>query len=377
MPVLPDFRLETYFSRWEFTARYNAAASDMETWSVGELLELAGPERRAELESIRLGYIETFGSPALRAAIARTYQTLAPEDVICFAGAEEGLYCAMHALLEPADHAVVLVPNYQSMEEVPRSVCAVTGVALDPDAGWALDLDRVRAALRPNTRVIAVNFPNNPTGRVIPAPDFDALIELARSHGIYLFSDEVYRGLERNPALALPQAADRYERGLSLGVMSKAYGLAGLRVGWIASRDRALLERLERLKHYLSICNAGPSEWLAVTALQARGRILARNRALVHRNLELLGRFFGERNELFEWELPDGGCVGYPRYRGPGDVEEFCRGAVEQEGVLLLPASIYRSSLAPTPDDRFRVGYGRKNLPEALDALARHCERLR
>ena len=172
----------------------------------------------------------------------------------------------------------------------------------------------------------------------------------------------------------LPQAADLYERALSIGVVSKALGLPGLRVGWIACRDRGVLSRMERIKHYLSICNAGPSEVLATIAIKARESILTRNRGLVAANLARLGGFFTQHAEWFDWYPPDGGCVGFPRYLGRLGVEEFCRSAVEEAGVLLLPASIFRSRLVPVPGDRFRIGFGRRNLPEAVDALAAHLQ---
>lgn len=374
MKKLPDFRLETFFSRWEFNARFNLAASDAESMAVTELLELADDTGRRAWNELRLGYTETFGAPLLRQEIARTYAAITPDDILCFAGAEEGIFCAMNAVLEPDDHAIVVVPNYQSLEELPRSLCAVTGVPLDPHNDWALDIDQVRAAVRPNTRLIVVNFPHNPTGRVISRDDFVALAELAAANGIVFFSDEVYRGLERDPARRLPQAADLTPTAMSLGVMSKSYGLPGLRLGWIACRDRAVLQRMERIKHYLSICNAGPSEALALIALRARDRILERTRAIVAANLGRLDAFFGERRDLFEWRAPDGGCVAYPRYLGADGVEEFCRAAVEEAGVLLLPASIYASPLAPTPPDRFRVGFGRINVPDALSALGAHLD---
>ena len=372
MKPLPDFRLETYFSRWEFNARFNLAASDAESMAVTELLELADDTGRRAWNELRLGYTETFGAPLLRQEIARTYDHVTPDDVLCFAGAEEGIFCAMNAVLEPDDHAIVVVPNYQSLEELPRSLCAVTGVPLDADNGWALDVDQIRAAVRPNTRLIVVNFPHNPTGRVIPRADFVALAELAAMNGIVLFSDEVYRGLERDAARRLPQAADLSSTAMSLGVMSKSYGLPGLRVGWIACRDRAVLQRMERIKHYLSICNAGPSEALALIALRAKDRILARTRTIISANLDRLDVFFGERRDLFAWSAPDGGCVAYPRYLGGDGVEEFCRAAVEEAGVLLLPASIYASRLAATPPDRFRIGFGRSSVPDALAALGTH-----
>ncbi|WP_031078814.1 aminotransferase class I/II-fold pyridoxal phosphate-dependent enzyme [Streptomyces sp. NRRL WC-3742] len=369
MTRLPDFRLETYFSRWEFTARHHLTASDAQTMTMAELLALAGPEDREAWDGLALGYTETFGDQGLRRAIAGMYENVEAEDVLCFGGAQEGLNLAMQVLLEPGDHAVVVTPCYQSAETIPLSLCEVTGVALDERDDWALDLDAVEAALRPTTRVVSVNFPNNPTGKIIPAADFLRLAELCEERGIRLFSDEVYRGLESDPARALPQAADLSDRALSLNVTSKSLGLPGLRVGWIACRDRELRSRLERAKHYTTICNAAPSEVLARIAVTARERILARNRAIIAENTPRFDAFFAEFGELFDWRAPDGGCVAYPRYLGADGVEAFCTGLVEEAGVLLLPASIYRSELTPTPTDRFRIGLGRRDPGPALDAF--------
>jgi len=367
--MLPDFRLETFFSRWEFNARYHLCASDMESIPVQELVDLADDEDRTAWNELRLGYTETFGARGLRAAIADTYEHIDETNLLAFAGAEEGLFVAMQVLLTAGDHAIVITPNYQAAETVPVSICEVTGVALDAHNDWNLDLDKVRDALRPNTNLISINFPHNPTGKVISRGTYDDLVSLARQRGIYIFSDEVYRLLERNDDIRLPQAADVYERALSLNVMSKAYGLPGLRIGWIATQDRDVLGRMERAKHYLSICNSAPSEMLAQIALKSRDKILDRNRRLIAENLGLLDKFFSEYPDLFEWSVPDGGCIGYPRYAGADGVESFCRSLVEQAGVLLLPASVYSSELTPTPKDRFRIGYGRSNTAEGLAVL--------
>jgi aspartate/methionine/tyrosine aminotransferase len=340
-----------------------------------ELLEMAGDADRHRWAHLSLGYIPTEGTFELRQAIAHTYDAIGPEDVLCFAGAEEGLYCAMHALLMPRDHAVVLVPNYQSMESVPRSICEVSGIALHADRGWALDIDELRAAMRPNTRLVAVNFPNNPTGKNVDRQTFEEIVALCRERGMFLFSDEVYRGIERDERVRLPQAADIYERALSLNVVSKAYGLPGLRVGWIASRDHDALARMLKLKHYLSICNAAPSELLACIALKARDKILERNRALAAENLAKLDVFFAKHRDRFAWYTPDGGCIAYPRYLGSDGVETFCARLVDEVGVLLLPASMYRSELLPLPADRFRIGYGRRGMDEALSAFDRFLAR--
>jgi aspartate/methionine/tyrosine aminotransferase len=370
-----DFALEVYFSKWEFAAKYNLAGSDGENMTVAQLLKLASPDDRAAFGDLRLSYTETFGSPALRAEIARTYDTVGPEHLLCFAGAEEAIYAAMHVLLDPADHAIVVTPNYQAAETVPLGICEVTGVPLDIDRDWELDIDLLRAALRPDTKLISINFPNNPTGKIIPQATFDAIVEICRGRGIWLFSDEVYRLIERDQALRLPQAVDVYERAVSLNVMSKAYGLPGLRIGWLACKDRAMLVRFERFKHFLSICNSAPSEVLARIALKARDRILERNRQVVRGNLSVLDAFFADYAHLFDWREPDGGCVGFIRYKGAEGVEEFTRRLVEESGVLLLPSSIYRSELGPVPDNCLRVGFGRSHVPEGVAVLRNWLER--
>jgi aspartate/methionine/tyrosine aminotransferase len=366
MPTLPDFRLETYFSTWEFTARYHLTASDAQSMPVAELLAMADDDGRRRWESLTLGYTETRGLPALREEIAATYDNVEPEDVLCFAGAEEAIYLAMQVLLAPGDHAVVLTPNYQAAETLPLALTEVTGVALREDDNWALDVDAVEAALRPNTRLVSVNFPNNPTGAVPDEAAWRRLVNLCEARGIRLFSDEVYRGLELDRP-SLPQAADLSPTALSLNVMSKAYGLPGLRIGWLACRDRSLLDRLERAKHYTSICNSAPSEVLALIGLRARDRLLARNKSIVAANLPLFEEFFARRPDLFEWERPQGGCVCFPRYLGADGVEAMCADLVQEVGVLLLPSSIYRSDLTATPTDRFRVGVGRIGPEEALE----------
>ena len=372
-----DFGLEVFFSRWEFTARYHMTASDVESLTVSDLLAMASEEDRNSFANLWLGYTETWGAPALRAEIARTFERMAPQNILCLAGAGEGLYAVAKVLLSSGDHAIVPTPNYQSAETIPLSVCEVTGVPLRRDAeakgGWRLDLDDVRAVIRPNTKLLSLNVPHNPTGMLMPRTELDALIALCREHGIYILSDEVYRGIELDPADRMPQIADVYERGVSLNVMSKAYGLPGLRIGWIASQDSTLLQRVERYKHYLSIANSGPAEILALIALKARDRILSRNHTLLLDNVRLLEELWNDFPGLVHWQRPLGGCVAFPRFIGPGGGEAFCRAMIEESGVLLLPSSIYVSDLTDIPQDHFRIGFGRDAVfKNGLTAVRRH-----
>jgi aspartate/methionine/tyrosine aminotransferase len=369
-PELPDFALEVYLGEWEFAARHHLTASDAQTLTIAELLALADPADRAAFDALPLSYTPTWGTPALREAIAETYSGLEPEHVLTFAGAEEAMFWALQELVGPGDHAVVTVPNYQSMESLTIATGAdVDGLPLAPADGWALDLDALTALLRPTTRLVCVNFPNNPTGALPDRATFERLAALCDERGIRLFSDEVYRGLELDRATMLPQAAELSERAVSLNVMSKSYGLPGLRIGWLATRDRALLERLERRKHYTSIANAAPSEQLATIALRAGDRIQQRNREIIAGNVPRLDAFFQRHVDRFEWAPPQGGCVCFPRLTGGQDAQPFCEQLVQQAGVILLPASVYRSQLAEVPPEHFRIGVGRHGMADALAAF--------
>ena len=372
MTMLPDFRLETHFSKWEFKARHHMTASDAESMSMQELLAMATPQERKVFDTLWLGYTETFGAPDLRETIAATYESRNAADVLVFAGASEGIFAANSVILDRDSHAIAVTPNYQSHETLPLAICEATGIPLDPDDNWSLDIDRIAAAIKKNTKLVTINFPHNPTGAILPLDRYQALIDLCRKHGIWILHDEIFNGLGPAGAKHLPFVTDLYERGLSLNVLSKSWGMPGLRIGWIACANRDLVSKMERMKHYLSICNSAPSERLAVIAIRNRERIMARNCAIVDENLPKLDDFFSRHPELFDWQRPDGSCMAFPRYRGKEGVEQFARSLVEDSGVLLLPSTIYRSDLGPTPTDRFRIGFGRKAIDDGLAAMDAH-----
>jgi aspartate/methionine/tyrosine aminotransferase len=368
---LSEFALERFFARWEFASEWLLCASDVEGWPLRDLLDLADEDGRRRWEDLHLGYTESAGDPALRAEIAGLYERVQADDVLVFAGAEEAIFALHNVLLGSGDHAIVVRPAYQSLSEVAHAASAeVTRVELHPDDGWRLDIEQVRAALRPNTRLILVNEPHNPTGSLSDRATFDRLVELAAESGARLIVDEVYRFLEFDVADRLPAGADVLANGVSIGVMSKSFGLAGLRIGWIATRDRELLARLAAFKDYTTICNSAPSEVLALIALRARDRVLARNRGIVLGNLPLLDAFFGRWEGMFEWVRPRGGSVGFPRLSADVPIEHFAEALVRETGVLLLPGTVFGDTT-----NRFRIGFGRTNMPEALERLEAYAER--
>lgn len=359
--MLPAFELEEYLLAHESRATISLCASSLETVSLSRLLSLADEETRALWDGLVLDYSQPQGLPMLKAEISQQYKAILPESVCIFAGAAEAIMCTLQGLLTTDDHAIVVTPCYQSLETIPASLCEVTSISLDEADGWSLRLDAVEAAVRPNTKLIVINFPNNPTGALPDWPTLAALIELARRHNLYLFSDEVYRGMEIDPADRLPAIADCYERGISICSISKPYGLPGLRVGWVASQDASVIDAATAVKHYMSICPNSTGEVLALMALRAQTQILDKNLSIMRRNLRHIDQFFAQHCDLFKWQIPKGGCIGFPQLLSSESAGQFAERLLQEEGVLILPGHVYRWG-----NHHFRISYGKANMSDAL-----------
>jgi aspartate/methionine/tyrosine aminotransferase len=366
---LPPFKLERYFAKYEFATEYLLCSSDCQSLTIGELLALE-PGAAEKFQSHWLGYTESQGSPALRQAICGLYETVRPEDVLVHAGAEEAIFLFVHAALQAGDHIIVHWPCYQSLTEVARSLgCEVSFWKAREENGWALDPDELRRLLRPNTKAIIVNTPHNPTGYLMSRADFETLHRIAQENDLLLFSDEVYRESEYDPAVRLPAACDLGDHAISLGVTSKTYGLAGLRIGWVATRNKQIYEHMAALKDYTTICNGAPSEFLAEVAMRHRQKLAARNLEIIKHNLSIMDGFFQRHADRFAWVRPQAGSMAFPRDLGR-DVGGFCDELVRKAGVLLLPGSVYDDHA-----NHFRLGLGRKNLPEAVERLEEFLNR--
>ncbi|MEG6503683.1 aminotransferase class I/II-fold pyridoxal phosphate-dependent enzyme [Desulfovibrio sp. 1214_IL3152] len=376
---LPDFELEVFFSRYEFSTPYLLAQSDCESLSIDDLLALEpDPEKaRHDFLQTRLGYSPNDGNPALRRAVSGLYRHMAERDVLLFTGAQEGIFACMNVLLEPGDHVICQFPGYQSLYDLPRALgCTVDFWQLEAEGqegGWRLDLEALKKLIRPETRLVVVNSPHNPTGFVLDARQTQELCALARQHGIWIFADEVYRGLGRNARPGeedrgceeiAPWLCDVYERGISLGVMSKAYGLPGVRVGCLACGDAGLMHVISRYKNYLSICGATPSESLACTALAHGPELLRRSRNIIQENLRVADAFFARYAAFFTYNRPQAGPIGFPLLHLIESSEEFCIRLAREAGVLLLPGSVYGLA-APY----VRMGFGRKSFAANLAVL--------
>ncbi len=355
------FALERFFAEHEFRIKYAASASDCEAFSLTELLALADDETRKLWSDLQLGYTETAGHPALRQAIASLYQFATAADVLVMAP-EEAVFIAMHALLSPGDHVIGMAPAYQSLLDVPVMVGSevTPWLLVRHDGGWAVDIEALALLCRPNTKALVINFPHNPTGFHPARRIFDEILDFARQRNLWLFSDEIYRFTELDAALRLPAACDVYERGISFGGLSKAFGMPGLRIGWIVSSHGDFLRNCREWRDYTTICSSAPSEILAIAALRARERILQRQTRLLAENYRLALAFFKEFPELFRPRLPMAGPVCMVEWRGPGRLDELSRRLMQHE-ILIAPGQLLGCG-----ESEFRLGLGRRSFPEVL-----------
>jgi len=366
---LRPFKLERYFAEYEFSVRYLLSSSDCDGLLQSELLKLADDETSSLWKELTLGYTESLGHPLLRDEISKLYQEITADDCLVVVP-EEGIYIALNSILQKGDHAICTFPGYQSLYEVAEGLgCEVTRWEPEEENGWRFDPGFLEQNIRPNTRLVIVNFPHNPTGYLPSKEDYEWIIESARRHGLHLFSDEMYRFLEYSSDYRLPSACEAYDRAVSLCGMSKTFGVAGARIGWLVTRDKSLLARMAAFKDYTTICSSAPSEVLAIIALRAKEAIIGKHLTRIARNIRLLDRFFEENQDMFEWVKPKAGTIGFPRLKGKLGALDFCQTVAREANIMLLPSTVYDY------DDRhFRVGFGRENMPEALGRLGKYLQ---
>jgi len=358
---LQPFELERYFAKYEFSARYLLSSSDCDGIKQTDLLALADEEMRDLWESLSLGYTDSLGHPLLRNEISGLYQDVSPDDCLVVVP-EEGIFIALNSILNRGDHVICTFPGYQSLYEVAVGLgCEVTRWEPEEKNGWRFNPDFLEKNIKSNTRMIIVNFPHNPTGYLPPRGDFEKIISLAKEHDIFLFSDEMYRLLEYDEKDRLPSACELYEKAISLFGMSKTFGMAGVRIGWLVTKDKEVFSKLASFKDYITICSSAPSEMLSIIALRAKGKIINTHKERIQRNLKLLDSFFDQYNEIFDWVKPKAGTIAFPKLKGDKSALYFCQQVIEKTNIMLLPSTVYDYG-----DSHFRLGFGRENMPEAL-----------
>ncbi|MEN8115335.1 MAG: aminotransferase class I/II-fold pyridoxal phosphate-dependent enzyme [Bacteroidota bacterium] len=365
MKIKP-FQLERYFAKYEFTSKYLLSCSDCEPLQLTEVLEMAGSESLELWNNLKLAYTESTGHPLLKEEITKLHSSIQTEDINVMVS-EEAIFVAMNCILTKDDHVVTTFPGYQSLYQIAKSMgCKVSKWTPEFKKSWKFDIEKLKELLRPDTKLLVINFPHNPTGATISENEMNEIIELCRINNTLLFSDEMYRFLEYDKKDQLPSASDLYENAISLFGMSKSFSLPGLRIGWLSSKNKNLMQKVGEFKDYTSICNNAPGEILSVIALQNKENILSRNLNIIKSNLKILDLFFKKHSNKFEWQKPVAGPIAFPLLQNSLSITEFCKQLVEMESTMLLPASVYRFH-----GNHFRIGFARAGLENGLKRLER------
>ena len=361
----PTFEMERMQSAWEHRVRYDLSESGVEPLTLGEAAGLLG----TDVGGTRLGYADGRGREATRSAVARIHPRATPENVLVTTGTSEANFLAMTTLVERGEDVAIVMPNYMQVHGLARGLGAnVREVWLHEDEGWKLDLDRLRMAMTPKTKLVCICTPNNPTGQILSSSDLDAIAEIAARSGEWVLSDEVYRGAELD-GVESPSMWGRYDRVMVTGGLSKAYGLPGLRIGWIVAPP----ERIDAAwaqKDYTTIAVASVSEVLAEAALAGRKALLERTRKILCERWPILEGWATAHRGKLHWTPPRAGAICFFGYAYEVDSWPFVDKLIRERSTMVVPGSHFLA------DRHLRIGSGgpvailRAGLAEIDAALA-------
>ncbi|MGV8946842.1 MAG: aminotransferase class I/II-fold pyridoxal phosphate-dependent enzyme [Lutibacter sp.] len=360
---IKDFAVERYFAKYEFTAKYMLSSSDCDGFSMKYVLDLASDDEKNDWENLKLGYTETLGSESLRKAIQQHYQTIGLDEIIVSTPGEAN-FILMNILLEKGDHVICMSPMYQSLYQIAKELkCSVSFWKPTEELGkWYYNPSDLKKLIKPNTKLIVINFPHNPTGFSPEMDDYLIIIEIARQQGIVIFSDEMYRFLtQAENRVTLPSMCDLYENSVSLWGTAKTFGLAGLRLGWLTSKNKELIKKVENFKDYLSLCNSSTSEILGTIALNNMYKFVIPNLKKIESNISLFSDFHKKNENLFDFHKPNTGSTAFIKLKINESTLVFAEKLVKTTGIMLLPSETFEYG-----NSHIRIGFGRENMPKAL-----------
>lgn len=356
---IEPFGVEIWMNEWETKCEWNLAETCVESLTIEELLKLAGKNHTdlSELLAMKMTYGAIEGSERLRRAIAALYDQQKVENSIVTHGTIGANMLIHKALVSAGDRVVAVVPTYQQHYSIPASIGAdVHQLKLREENGFLPDLDELRALVTPDTRLIAINNPNNPTGALMDRSMLEEIAEIAREADAWILCDEVYRGTDQSGSGMTDSIADIYEKGISTAGMSKAYSLAGLRLGWIVGPTE-VIEQVSIHRDYDTISVGMIDDHFAALALENRNQVLARSKSITRENLAIL-RDWVAQEPLISWIEPKSGTTALLKYELPMTSREFCVGLLKKTGVMFTPGS------ALGMEGYVRIGYA--NNPDIL-----------
>lgn len=373
MKIKP-FAVEEWMNAYETGARFNIAETCVDSISLNQLFALTGEDREAfwnALSASRLTYGEIAGSDTLREGVSKLYYTIQPHQIIPTHGAAGANHHVFCSLISPGDHVVSVTPTYQQLYSIPESIGATVSILpLRREDGYLPDPDALRDLVRKDTKMICINNPNNPTGSLMPQKLLEEIISIARDAGAYLLCDEVYRHLTQEDGWSA-SAADLYEKAISVSSMSKVFSLAGLRLGWIATRDEEALRAFRSHRDYNLISCGMLDDAVASLALAHGELMIARSRRIVRENLSVLDAWV-QASPRFSYVKPRAGTTALLHYDFDIPSYDFCRKLYQETGAFVTPGDCFEQPHC------MRIGYAcnQETLRGGLEALTRFAETL-
>jgi aspartate/methionine/tyrosine aminotransferase len=369
---LPPFHLERWFAEFEFIpGMRNLAASGPFAVTTRELLAMDGPETTARYLDLSLDYIENPGSESLRQAVASLYTTLKADNIRIMSGASEALFLLILTMATPGSNIIIEEPCYENVPGIAQALgMEVRRLPLRQEDGWKPDLEQLAGLIDDRTRIVYLVHPHNPTGSVLSKNEMQAIAALTERVGAILVNDEVFRLIALNGD-PMPSLVDNVENAISIGDMTKPWGLGGLRVGWVASRRSELLKSLSAARDYSTMCCSAPGEFLAELALRHSEQIITPRLAAARTNLDQLAEAIAQFRRNLSWQRPEAGYTAFVQLPARLSSSAFCRRLAQEQHLLLLPGEVYGSAY----EQFVRIGFGctpetfQQGLPILIDAL--------
>ena len=350
---IAGFKVEDWMNEYEKYSKYDLGNTTVQNLSFNELFQISGTDREEFLNNlctIKQGYGHITGNPDLKCGLAKLYETILPEDIIPAIGAAGANHLVFYSLVEPSDTVISIIPAYQQLYSIPESFGAdVKLLKLKKENNFLPDLSELKNLVTNNIKLICINNPNNPTGSLMPYYMMEKIAEIAASVNAYVLSDEVYRGLNQSEHKT-PSMADIYNRGISVCSMSKLFSLAGIRIGWIASKNKEVIHKCLQHREYNMISCSATDEIFAALAIKNADKILNRNKKIIRECLEILDNWI-KNEQHFNYVKPQAGTTALIYYDFDIPSKELCDRLAKEKGVFLTPGFCFEEEYC------FRIGY--------------------
>ena len=369
MKIKP-FAVEEWMNAWEVGAKYNIAETCVDSISMNELFELTGEDKTEFLNRLcarRLSYGDIEGLPEFRKGVCGLYKTLNIENIVPTHGASGANHHVFYSLISPGDRVVSIMPTYQQLYSIPESYGAdVQILHLSKENNYLPDLEKLRRLVTPETKMICINNPNNPTGALMSEQMLREIVEIARSADAWILCDEVYRHLSQEDGWC-PSIVDLYEKGISVSSMSKVFSLAGLRLGWIATHDMSVVKSCLSHRDYNLVSCGVFDEMLAAAALKHRDKLLERSRKIVRENLQILDDWVSSEPYV-SYVKPKAGTTALVYYDLDIPSYEFCEEMYKKTGAFVTPGDCFEVPHSM----RIGYAYGKQDLIDGLKAISEY-----